>query len=78
MVGIRFSALSTVEDWSLADRPLGRINDHSGARQWLHLRRKLKQRSPETLRGLRKADGPDVHPLFRVKTGAVEDWEREI
>src|SRR3546814_5043920 len=39
MVGIRFSALSTVEDWSLADRPLGRINDHSGARQWLHLRR---------------------------------------
>src|SRR3546814_3355333 len=26
-------------DWSLADRPLGRINDHSGARQWLHLRR---------------------------------------
>ena len=35
---MRFSALSTARTgrWP---RPLGRINDHSGARQWLHLRR---------------------------------------
>lgn len=46
--------------------------------EWLHLRRKLKLRSPETLRGLRDIDVPEVHPLFRVKAGAVEEWERKI
>src|SRR5690606_37596483 len=39
MVGIRFSALSTAEDWSLADSLLGRICVHNGAAHWLHLRR---------------------------------------
>ena len=31
--------LRAAEDWSLADRPLGRISVHSGAAHWLHLRR---------------------------------------
>ena len=45
--------------------------------EWLHLRRKLKLRDPERLRGLRKLAFPEVHPAFRLREGCVEDWERE-
>ena len=39
MVGMRFKALRTAEDWSLPDRLLRRISVHRGAAQWPHFLR---------------------------------------
>jgi hypothetical protein len=44
--------------------------------EWNHLRKKLRQRSPATLKKWARASMPDAHPLFRVREGAVETWER--
>ena len=46
--------------------------------EWQHLRRKLKQRSPQTFAQLQNVSTPEVHPLFRIVTGTVRDWERVI
>ena len=46
--------------------------------EWRHLQRKLKQRSPQTFARLRNILPPEAHPLFRIVTGAVRDWERVI
>jgi hypothetical protein len=44
--------------------------------EWAHLRRKLKERAPDVLAGLRPIAFPEIHPCFRLKEGAVEAWER--
>ncbi len=44
--------------------------------EWRHLRRKLKARAPERLRGLATVKQPAPHPLFRLIPGAVRDWEK--
>jgi Pyrimidine dimer DNA glycosylase len=44
--------------------------------EWNHLRRKLRQRSPATLKKWARGALPDPHPLFRVREGPVEAWER--
>ena len=51
MLGIRFSALSTAEYWSLVDSPLGRVSVHSAEAQWLHLRRVSSVSSSTRLNG---------------------------
>lgn len=44
--------------------------------EWRHLLRKLKRRDPEAWRGCSKLARPRPHPLFRVRPGPVEPWEK--
>ena len=44
--------------------------------EWMHLLRKLRTRNPELFKHWRKLDAPESHPLFRVVTGPIADWER--
>jgi len=44
--------------------------------EWAHLMAKLKARSPELYRKWQKVEKPKAHPLFKVRTGKVESWER--
>jgi hypothetical protein len=46
--------------------------------EWIHLRRKLRRRSPVWLRSLKANRSPAAHPLFRVSPGPVASWERPI
>lgn len=45
------------------------------AHEWAHLGRKLRARSSADYRRW-KAARPRAHPLFRVKPGGVEPWEK--
>ena len=44
--------------------------------EWQHFLRKMKERSPEIFRSSRKVSMPNHHPLFRVKAGGKEEWEK--
>lgn len=46
--------------------------------EWNHLLTKLRRRSPAVWRKWADADAPtpDTHPLFRVRRGSIEGWER--
>jgi hypothetical protein len=44
--------------------------------EWMHLKRKLRARAPAIARQLRSVDKPKPHPLFRITTGEVRDWEK--
>lgn len=44
--------------------------------EWGHLLRKLRRRSPHLWRAWKLSD-PQVHPLFRVRRGPVEPWEKK-
>ena len=44
--------------------------------EWLQLLKKLKTRSPSHYDRWRRVRAPEAHPLFRIKPGAVEPWER--
>jgi hypothetical protein len=44
--------------------------------EWRHLLRKLKARSPAHHRRLRDVTTPVPHPLFSVRRGPAEPWER--
>lgn len=52
------------------------VTDGQVALEWAHLRRKLAERSPAHLASVTDVAVPDVHPLFVVVPGPVEDWER--
>lgn len=43
--------------------------------EWEHLDRKLKKRSPKWRKQFADLKTPDLHSLFRVVNGGVEDWE---
>lgn len=43
--------------------------------EWLHLKRKLRRRSPRTYRLCCKVDRPRAHPLFRIVPGPIREWE---
>lgn len=43
--------------------------------EWMHLREKLRMRSPAWLEGLGEISRPGAHPLFRVVRGGVASWE---
>ena len=44
--------------------------------EWRHLRRKLALRAPALRRRWRDVERPEPHPLFRLRRGDVESWER--
>ena len=44
--------------------------------EWLHLMKKLRVRNPALHRRWRSVEAPDSHPLFRIRPGAIEPWER--
>lgn len=46
------------------------------AYEWKHLRAKLARRDPARLRTLPSRAKLEVHPLFRVRPGRVQAWEK--
>ena len=59
-------------------RTIARIESTDGQLQyeWRHLMGKLSARSPTHYRRWRGVTSPESHPLFIIKRGAVESWER--
>jgi hypothetical protein len=59
-------------------RGTARISCTAGQLQheWRHLRRKLKSRSPARHRQWRALDTPEPNPIFSIRPGGVEPWER--
>jgi hypothetical protein len=45
--------------------------------EWRHLKRKLRDRSPQLYRQFRSLPCPRPHPLFRIVQGPVRDWEKQ-
>ena len=46
--------------------------------EWEHLGGKLRRRSPAWYRDRVAGAPPTAHPLFRIVTGGVRDWERPV
>src|SRR6185312_12378673 len=46
------------------------------AYEWAHLLAKLKTRNPALYRKWRNVGVPETHPLFTMRAGNVESWER--
>ncbi len=46
--------------------------------EWRHLMRKLRARNPAYYRRWRGTATPEPHPLFRIRSGPVEPWERRL
>jgi hypothetical protein len=44
--------------------------------EWQHLLQKLALRTPALHERWRDVAMPDCHPLFRVRKGSIEPWER--
>jgi hypothetical protein len=44
--------------------------------EWQHFLQKMKKRDPERFKSVRKTSLPDHHPLFRIKPGDKEEWEK--
>lgn len=44
--------------------------------EWRHLLAKLEARNPALYLRWREVAAPDCHPLFSVRPGAIESWER--
>jgi hypothetical protein len=55
-----------------------RISETSGqlAYEWAHLRKKLKARAPRKYREVVGTRRPLAHPLFVIRAGPVQSWER--
>jgi len=47
------------------------------AYEWAHLLLKLKERNPALYRKWLAIEVPEAHPMFKVKAGDVEPWERQ-
>lgn len=45
--------------------------------EWAHLMAKLKVRNPGLYRKWRATAAPVTHPLFTVRAGEIESWERQ-
>jgi hypothetical protein len=43
--------------------------------EWKHLRRKLKLRAPKVLAAHKQISAPESHPIFRIVTGSIREWE---
>ena len=52
------------------------VTEGQVAHEWQHLLAKLAERSPELHATFREVVTPEVHPLFQVVPGPIEDWER--
>lgn len=57
------------------DAPLP-VSDGQVAYEWQHLLQKLATRSPALCEKWRSCREPDCHPLFVVRQGPIEPWER--
>ena len=44
--------------------------------EWEHLKRKLRRRNPKFFAACRKIKTPEPHPLFKIVSGKVRDWEK--
>ena len=60
-------------------RPIGLIGSTAGQLhyEWQHLMRKLRARSPSLHWKWRTLESPEPHPLFSIRRGAIEPWERK-
>ena len=45
--------------------------------EWMHLMNKLKARQFALYNKWREAIAPEPHPMFEVRAGPVESWERQ-
>ena len=56
----------------------GRLNETRGQLlyEWQHLKRKLRRRDQKKLRDLSSTKIPAPHPLFKIVSGEVREWER--
>lgn len=59
-------------------RSQSRITETSGQLlyEWRHLKTKLRMRSPSGFADAAKIKKPRPHPLFRIVSGQVRNWER--
>ena len=46
--------------------------------EFLHLLRKLELRSPEKFNKINKTESIELHPLFSIREGPIEKWEKNI
>lgn len=53
------------------------VTDGQIAYEWRHLLQKLSRRSPELYERWRNCDQPECHPVFFVRPGETEPWERQ-
>ncbi len=55
-----------------------RIPETAGqlAYEWQHLEAKVRRRSPEWYRHIARTPKPIPHPLFRIRPGRVQWWEK--
>jgi Pyrimidine dimer DNA glycosylase len=44
--------------------------------EWEHLRKKLKKRDPQKLKGYTKLRTPQLHSAFRAVPGPIASWEK--
>ena len=47
------------------------------AYEWTHLLGKLKERNPALYQKWLATEVPEAHPMFEVRAGEVEPWERQ-
>lgn len=52
------------------------VTDKQLKYEFQHLKKKLKTRDPKKYKELLKIKNPKPNPLFRVKKGPIEIWER--
>jgi hypothetical protein len=59
-------------------KPHGRIAETRGQLlyEWKHLKSKLRKRAPQIYRRFARITRPQPHPLFRIVSGSVRDWEK--
>jgi hypothetical protein len=61
-----------------AQRSPGKIKETHGQLlyEWSHLKRKLKKREPKRLREFAPVKIPEPHPLFKIISGKIREWEK--
>ena len=64
----------TKVDWNCKKVKL-QVTDGQLRYEARHLINKLKVRSEEKFKEVKRIKGPDAHPMFQVTPGAVETWE---
>jgi hypothetical protein len=52
------------------------VTDGQLAYELRHLKRKLRERDPRRYASIKKLQGAEAHPLFKVVKGGVEPWEK--
>ena len=60
------------------DRMRKKISETQGQLdyEWKHLKRKVEARSPDWFPRIAAVRNPLAHPLFAIRPGPINDWER--